>query len=114
MIPVINPMDTCLLVRWCPARATVCRLRWRDLDLGSLGRLIVALELREPVVVMTSERHKRRPRGAKSTIALHRDGQIRSNDKTAVMAVERRDLVTWPTETEQLHRRLLVATRRNR
>ena len=54
---------------------------------------VIAVELREPVVVMTRERHKRKTREANSTNALHRDGQIRSSDEASVMGVERRGCV---------------------
>lgn len=44
--------------------------------------------------MMRRERHKQRPCEADSIEALHRDGQARSSDEAAVMAVERRSLVT--------------------
>lgn len=108
LTPGISLTVTCLLVRWCPAQ------RWRDLDSG------FSTELREPVVVMTRERYKRKPREANSTKALHRDGQIRSSDgghwspETAVMAVERRGLVTQLSAAGQLNGRPKIANRRTR
>ena len=43
---------------------------------------------------MLREKHKQKPCKAESIDALHRDGQARSSDEAAVMAVERRGLVT--------------------
>lgn len=47
---------------------------------------------------MSRERHKQKPCEADSINALHRDGQARSSDETAVMAAERRGLVTLTTD----------------
>lgn len=46
---------------------------------------------------MTREKHKQRPCEADSIEALHRDGQARSSEEAAVIAVERRGLVTRAT-----------------
>jgi len=43
---------------------------------------------------MLREKHKQKPCEADSINALHRDGQARSSEEAAVMAVERRGLVT--------------------
>jgi hypothetical protein len=53
---------------------------------------------------MIREKHKQRPCEAHSIEALHRDGQVCSSVETAVMAVERRDLViqfSTPTENRR-------------
>ena len=79
--PGTSLTGTCLLVRRYPAQ------RWRELDPGS------HTELRESVVAMPREKHKQRTCEAKSIEALHRDGQTRSSEEAAVIAVERRGLV---------------------
>ena len=91
--PGISLAGTCLLARWHPA------YRWRELGPGSLA------ELREPVVAMQRERHKQGDCEADSTDALHRDGQVRSSDEAAVMAVERRDLAAQLGTSGQLQSR---------
>jgi len=52
--------------------------------------------------MMSRERHKQRSCKADSIDALHRDGQARSSDEAAVMAVERRGLVIQLPTTGQL------------
>lgn len=47
---------------------------------------------------MTRETHKQRPCKADSIEALHRDGQARSSEEAAVMAVEPRGLATQATD----------------
>ena len=42
---------------------------------------------------MIRERHKQKTCKAESINALHRDGQARSSEEAAVMAVERRGLI---------------------
>ena len=79
--PGMSLAETCVLARRYPAQ------RWHELDLGSHA------ELRESVVAMPREKHKQRTCEAKSIEALHRDGQTRSSEEAAVMAVERRGLV---------------------
>jgi RNA-directed DNA polymerase len=54
---------------------------------------------------MARERHKQKPCKADSIDALHRDGQARSSDEAAVMAVERRGLVTQRRTNGQPPRR---------
>ena len=60
------------------------------------------VELREPVVTMLREMHKRRPRKADSIDASHRGGQVRSSVEVAVMAMERRGLVVRIMFIDQL------------
>lgn len=52
------------------------------------------IELREPVMVMSRERHKQKTCKADSIDVPYRDGQVRSSDEGVVMTLERRDLVT--------------------
>ena len=51
------------------------------------------------------EKHKQKPCEADNIDALHRDGQARSSVEAAVMAVERRGLVTQLQSFGQLPRR---------
>lgn len=85
--PRISVAETCLLAKRCPA------WRWRQLNSGSQA------ELREPAVAMLRERRKQKTCKADNIDVLHRGGQTRSSEETAVMAVERRGLVTRPQPT---------------
>ena len=62
-------------------------MRLRDPSLGS------SVELREPVVLMLTEKSKWKTHKDESTEAGHWGGPVRSSEEAAVMGVERRDWV---------------------